>query len=403
MKRGTKRTVLVLLCLILAGGGYSYWAVNKPLPKLKAALDSNSISSAKTVSKLDWPQFQAAVAVEGTNILETVGTQTPLPTASTAKMITALTVLKAKPLSPGEQGPSLTMTAEDVARYQSYVAADGSVVPVQAGEKLTEYQVLQAVMLPSANNLADSLAIWAYGSLDNYTKAANAYVAGLGLEDTHIGSDASGLSPDTVSTAHDLAIIGEAVMKNPVLAGIAAQTQATGIPYTSVIKNVNFLLGTSGIVGIKTGNSDQAGGVYVSASVTTVSGKPVTLITAVMGAPNLYQSMSASLPLIKSAQANFETVKLAGAGQVVGRYKAPWGPSSPAVVDKSVQAAAWGGTAASASVKLKNLPADSAAGATAGEVVLPASAYNQRVSAPVKLQKAIQPPNVWWRLTHPFK
>ena len=127
----------------------------------------------------------------------------------------------------------MTITQADVDIYNRYVAQDGSVVPVTVGEKITLYQMLQALMLPSANNIADSMAIWAYGSLQNYSLAANKYVAAHGMNITHIGSDASGLAPDTVGTAHDLVLLGKLAMEHPVLSAIVGQQTATGIPSTS--------------------------------------------------------------------------------------------------------------------------------------------------------------------------
>ena len=114
--------------------------------------------------------------------------------------------------SPGQQGPTITLSASDVALYNAYVAQQGSVVPVAAGEQISQYQMLQAIMLPSANNMADSLAIWAFGSLDAYATYANNYVARLGLSATHIGSDASGFAPNTISSA---ARPGQARQKSP--------------------------------------------------------------------------------------------------------------------------------------------------------------------------------------------
>jgi D-alanyl-D-alanine carboxypeptidase (penicillin-binding protein 5/6) len=44
---------------------------------------------------------------------------------------------------------------------------------VQLGEELSEYQALQALLLPSANNIAETLARWAFGSIDAYNAYAN--------------------------------------------------------------------------------------------------------------------------------------------------------------------------------------------------------------------------------------
>jgi D-alanyl-D-alanine carboxypeptidase (penicillin-binding protein 5/6) len=342
------------------------------------------------------------VGVVGTSILETHGTQKPVPMASTAKLITALVVLQKKPLKLGEQGPIITLTDSDVALYDNYKAQDGSLVKVVAGEKISEYQVLQALMLPSSNNLSDSLAIWAFGSLKAYSTAANQYLASVGLQDTRVGSDASGLSPTTTSTAHDLVKIGQLTMQNPVLAQIVGQSTASGIPVVGDIKNVNMLLGSNGIVGIKTGNSDEAGGVYTSASRATVNGKPVTIVTALASSPSLFQAMKDSIPLIKSAQANFKSINVVKNGTVIGHYDTPWGGRVNAIADDSITTQAWSGSTVTAKTQLAEMPTGSHGGQATGNIVLPKSPLTNVKSVGAKLESAPSKPSVWWRLTHPF-
>lgn len=390
-----KRLIAALLTIILLGS-YSFWSLHQPVPRLKPTGLKNSLEIPTSASKLAWPANQAAVAIEGTDILETHGQQTPIATASTAKIITALMTLKAKPLKLGEQGPMITITAEDVARYQSYVAQDGSVIPVQAGEQISEYQALQALLLPSANNIADKLAEWSYGSLEQYKKSSNSYLLSIGLKNTVIGSDASGLAPDTTSTAEDMVKIGLLAMENPVIAQIVAQETATGIPLTTSVKNVNLLLGASGIVGIKTGNSDQAGGAFVGAAKFKVGDEEKTIVTAVMGAPDLFSSLKQSLALIRSAQTNFTSVEIAKKGTKLGEYSQPWGGSIQAVTAEDLSAYAWNGSTLKYSVKLN----DTKQNPSSQEVVGKLTANGKSVN--IVLKSAPTKPSIWWRLTHPF-
>jgi hypothetical protein len=144
-------------------------------------------------------------------------------------------------------------------------------------------QMLEAMMLPSADNLAYSLAIWAYGSLPAYASVAQQLVASLGMRHTTIGSDASGLSPSTVCTASDLVTLGEDVLANRVLKAIVGE-HAASFPIVGTIYNVNTLLDKNGIIGIKTGNSDQAGGVYiVAATYSSDASHSVTIVGVVFG------------------------------------------------------------------------------------------------------------------------
>lgn len=400
-----RRVPRVIYLLLLAGliGGYIYWALNKPLPELKP----NSqiiVVDASNKNQLVWPaSTQSAVGVVGNDeVLQTSKTQRKLPTASTAKIITCLVILDKKPLAPGQSGATITLTDSDVALYKNYAGQDGSVLPIQAGEKLTELQMLQAIMLPSANNIADSLAIWAYGSLANYSKAANQYLTERHLSSTRVGSDASGLSPDTVSNASDLVKLGKLTMQNPVLAKIVGQPTADGFPIVGTIKNVNFLLGTNGIVGIKTGNSDQAGGVFVSASQTKPNTKSVTLVTTVIGSSTLFQAMKESATLISSAQSNFQSVTVAKAGQTVAHYQQPWGGTIAVTTAKPLSLKTWSGLDVVAKSNLKTLSANSSAGTIAGKLVVPESAFYKPTSVDLKLANQPTKPSVIWRLTHPF-
>jgi serine-type D-Ala-D-Ala carboxypeptidase (penicillin-binding protein 5/6) len=274
----------------------------------------NPLSATTSDSSLDWPNSgESAIGVVGHGVSATSGSQTDRPTASTAKLIAALTVLNTYPLQPGQSGPLLTMSRNDLAILSAYANLNGSRIGrMGVGEQLSEYQMLEAMMLPSADNMADSLAIWAYGSLPAYQAAANQYLANHNINDTHVGVDASGLNPSTVSTAHDLVLLGEAAMQNAVLAEIVAKPSVGGFPLVGTITNTNTLLGQNGIVGVKTGNSDQAGGVFVfAANYTDANGQKLTVVGAVQGLPDLQSALHAAVPLLNSTEQNISQGKLA--------------------------------------------------------------------------------------------
>lgn len=267
MRRQLKTRSLLPIAL-LAVIGWGIFALLRPTPTLEPHYAVINPISTKAVS-LPWPDAgQGAIGAVGFGVLATNGSQTAVPMASVAKIVTALAVLKQKPLVLDQQGPTITLDDTDVSYYQSYVSQGGSVAKVVAGETLSEYQALQTMILPSANNMAESLSRWAFGSPDAYIKYANQYVQALGMTQTTV-ADASGFAPQTVSSAKDLVQLGLAAMNDPVLAQIVSQSQASE-PVVGNIKNTNWLLGSDGFVGIKTGNTDQAGGCYLFASDQTV-------------------------------------------------------------------------------------------------------------------------------------
>lgn len=380
-------------------GAYIGWALYKPLPDLVGVPQALAKPRA-VVAPLVWPaRGQAAVGIVGSPILETHGSQTPSPTASTAKLITVLTILDHKPLTPGQPGPTLTMTQNDVNLFTNYANQDGSNVRVSLGEQLTEYQMLEGILLPSANNLADSLAIWAFGSMSGYQAAAKQYLIQHGLSHTAIGSDASGFAPDTTSTAQDLVTIGGLAMQDPVVAGIVSQNTVGNYPLLGSIKNVNWLLGKAGIIGIKTGNSDQAGGVFVSASRITVNGQLVTVVTAITHSTTLQTALDDSLPLIQSAQANFSKQALIAAGTPVGYYHVPWGKDIPAVAAQSLALQIWNKTGWQSTVTLNPIRLNQTS--SVGTIQISANGLSKH-SVPLRLQSQPPKPSVSWRLRHPL-
>lgn len=403
VRRHRSKKFLILVFLLIAG--YVSWTLLKPLPPIEPTFTNKTIISTSPNSELTWPTSQAAAGVVGTDILETSGNQQQVPLASTAKILTALLVLEKYPLLPDETGPKILITEADVQNYRNYLAKDGSVIPVRAGDELTQYQMLQALMLPSANNIADKLAIWSYGSLENYAIAAHKYLESKGINNTQVGADASGLSPDTKGTSEDLVKIGTLAMENPVLASIVAQPEVQNFPLggkTGTIKNVNFLLGTQGIIGLKTGNSDEAGGAFVSASKTIIDDQPVIIVTAVSGAKDLVTAMRQSLPIVSSAQQKFTAVTVVKAGQKVGIYKQPWGGEIPAITKERIDISAWKGSTIPAKITLRNIEAKTYNEKPAGLVVVSSKAPKVTEQTPVILQSKPTMPSIWWKLTHPI-
>ena len=155
------------------------WAVTRPHPasprlRLKPALPAESALPGEPPS-LPWPPAgQAAIAIPGIGSLGARDGDTPVPIASVTKVMTALVVLQDHPLSPSEEGPAITMTAADVGAYEAGVRVGRSELRVAVGETLTEHQALEALLVGSANNVADALARWDAGSVPGFVDRMNA-------------------------------------------------------------------------------------------------------------------------------------------------------------------------------------------------------------------------------------
>ena len=85
---------------------------------------------------------------------------------------------------------------------------------VSPGEQWTERDVVRAVLLASSNNHADTLVRWAFGGVDPYVEAANAWLAEAGFTATRV-DDATGLSGDNVGTAEELARLAAPRARRP--------------------------------------------------------------------------------------------------------------------------------------------------------------------------------------------
>lgn len=400
-RRRTSSWLVGALLVAILAGGYGYRTLTRPLPRLVPPYRLRRLYVHTRVGALAWPDYEAALGVAADGILETHGAQRPVPIASVAKLITALSVLRVRPLGYGEPGPIITLSSADVGLYKRYAAEDGSVVPVRRGERISEFQMLAAMLLPSANNIADSLARWAFGSIRAYSEFANRYVAGLRLAHTRVGGDASGFDPRTTSTAGDLVRLGESVLTNPVLAGIVDQRTASGIPVAGTLNNTNFLLGRAGVVGIKTGNTNQAGGVFIAAAVLTVNARPTTIVTAVMGAPTLVAALRRSLPLIRSAEANFGPVVVASADTVVGRYRPPWATTIEARPSHNLVVDTWRGSTIAITATMHPVPATAHAGQAVGGLRITSTRRPAQAAVTLRLRTAPRQPSLWWRLLHP--
>jgi D-alanyl-D-alanine carboxypeptidase (penicillin-binding protein 5/6) len=230
-----------------------------------------------------------------------------------AKVITALAIMEKQPFALGQEGPTYTITREDIASMSAYVAEDGSVLPLLIGMELTQYQAMQRMLIASDNNMADILAERIFGSKEAYVAYAQDMLKRMGLSRTVV-ADASGFSPATASTPSELVALGSAALKNPVIAAIVAQAQAQ-LPVVGMIKNTNQLLGTDGVIGIKTGTTAEAGHCLLfAARYAAAVGHNVTIVGVIMGDTNATSLFRDSRDLLESAKHGFGLVAAPPAG-----------------------------------------------------------------------------------------
>lgn len=410
-------TLTVVSAALLGSVAYGTVALAQPLPTTSVELSVPAVETSAAAS-LDWPTTGrgALGAVGHEGVLSSSGGEDPFPIASLAKTVTALVVLDHKPIDEGGTGPDIRITDDDVQWLDDTIAENGSWAPVVSGSVFTQRQVLEAMMLPSANNYSKTLAIWAFGGVDAYLDAARAWLADHGLAGTTL-TNTSGLGASNVSTTRDLVEIGKLALANPVLASVVSEKTAL-LPEIGEIENLNGLLGTAGITGMKTGTDDESGSCILFSAEVQVGDTTVTVVGAILGAPTFRERNAALLELLGSVPSAFERVQLVTAGDRLGAYAPEW--ADGAVTGSDVVAASdasvlvWKGTTVTATASARSITAG-ASGSEVGslEFTLSTPALGQvaasgsssgsvtSIRIPLTLASDLPPATPWHRLLHP--
>ena len=274
---------------------------------------------------LKWPKVgQAAVAVRGVGIVGRSPLEKPVPIASLTKMMTAYVILQDHPLAPGETGPTITVTKGDVAIFDQEESEGDSTVKVVRGESLSEYELLEALLIPSGDNIAGMLATWDSGSIWRFVEKMNAAARSLGLSSTHY-ADASGVNPLSVSTAADQAKLAADLMGDAVVRNIVRRSHVA-FPVVKTIWNANPAVGVDGIVGVKSGWTLRANGCLVTAAWRTVRLHGVLVIAATLGQPDgLWNAAQLDEALLDTTTASIVAYRVADPDATVASVALPGG------------------------------------------------------------------------------
>jgi D-alanyl-D-alanine carboxypeptidase (penicillin-binding protein 5/6) len=248
----------------------------------------------------------------------------PLPTASMAKMMTAL--LTMEEIRDGRlhltDAVTISARASKMGGSQIY-AKDGQTFPVQT--------LLAALMIQSANDAAEALAEKIGGSAENFADMMNDRARQLGLTETHF-YDPHGLpnsvNPQQINTmsAHDLALLGLEVMKYPLMREYAktptfAFSNGT---FTAGLTNPNHLINPHKVnyfadaTGIKTGFSGPAG-YCVTASAKRGNMELVCVVMGARAASGQESSFGIASRLLSNAFSTWRLMPAVASGQVVGQ------------------------------------------------------------------------------------
>jgi D-alanyl-D-alanine carboxypeptidase (penicillin-binding protein 5/6) len=246
--------------------------------------------------------------------------------ASTIKMLNALVVRDRAKLT-------------DIVRVPKAAAAisDGGVGLV-AGQKLTVGQLLNIMLIASANDAAEALAIHIGGTEKAYVRMMNAKAKSLGLTHT-VAADPHGLGKREYSTARDLSILAKNVLADRVLRGIVRRSRVS-VPSPSgktseTYASTNQLLGHyNGIEGVKTGFTDPAGFCFVGAA----KRGDVEIVGVVLGTDSLAARFSEMRKLLDWGFLHCHARQVVSKDTTIGLQPEDTGPDTRVVVHPVVSA-----------------------------------------------------------------
>ena len=350
---------------------------------------------------LRWPaEGQAAVEVAGIGSLGNSGGATPVPITSVAKVMTAYLTLRKAPLATGQNGFLMTVTAADVAEERQRAALGQSILPVRTGETITERQALQALLLPSANNVAVMLATHEAGAVAGFVALMNATAKGLGMRSTTY-TDPSGFNDSTVSTAVDQLRLARVAIRDQTFAAIVDERTAE-LPLVGEVTNYDGLVGRGGYVGVKTGSDRAAGGCLMFAKRVTVAGRRLTILGVVLGQRegSLIQSALASADRLGDSAAGVVHLEtLLPAGTTVLSAISDDGQRTTAVTAAPLEEVGWGQLTLPVRVSMPRVRES----VNAGEELARVRVGGLRTATVAAVaRRSLGTPGLGWRVLHIF-
>jgi len=305
-----RRGLALLLALLLAA------TASLAMPPVTAAA-TETTNAAETVTEggLDVRAKSAVLMDVATGtVLYEQNAHEELPPASVTKVMTMLLALEA--VERGQFSLEDTVTISERA-----ASMGGSQMYMEPGESHTVEELFMGASICSANDACVALAETTKGTEELFVEAMNARAQELGMDHSHFVNTNGLPAEDHYSCAYDIAVMSRELLKHPKPREWFSTWQAeitVGLPGKEKpfgLTNTNKMIKTyPGANGVKTGFTQDAG-YCLSASATRGD---LTLIAVVMGAESSKIRFSEASRLLDYGFANYEAVKLAESGQVMG-------------------------------------------------------------------------------------
>ncbi|MGW8482176.1 hypothetical protein ACWGJP_03515 [Microbacterium sp. NPDC055903] len=230
-----------------------------------------------------WPATgAAAIAVNGGPA--SASSDRAYPMASISKVVTSLMILEERPLSVGEEGERYRMTETHERAYLESVQRGESALEVPVGGDLSQYQLLEGILIGSACNYADILVERIWGDDDAFADAVASFLARQGLTGITM-VEPTGIDPRNTATPAALVDLGRLALADPVVAEIVAKRSVV-LPGAGRVENTNELLAEPGSLGIKTGTVDGNYNLLSARDIIAADGATLRVIVVVLGQPD---------------------------------------------------------------------------------------------------------------------
>ncbi|MDQ1121728.1 D-alanyl-D-alanine carboxypeptidase family protein [Microbacterium trichothecenolyticum] len=409
--RGARAALLAFLIVVLVvlagGGGYVWWASSATLapptvtskpPAVAAGAPADIVLPTEGSMLVSVAGGEAYLGPDAAGTFASSGGDEPRPLASVTKLITALVVLDAHPLTgPNDPGPTISFTKADTDLYDQFYVRGVTIARMPDGSSMSQHDAMATMLLPSASNYAVALARWGFGSESAYVQAARSWLSANGLQNTRV-VDATGVDERNTSTPSDLVALGRIAAANPVIAAIAA-TRSFSAAGPGTVTNTNDLLGTLGVTGLKTGNlGDGMFNLLFTSRLDIGIGSPLQVVGVRMGGATHDSTDQDVIALLQSIQDGFHDLRVGDLGDEIGTITTAWGSTATVVLARGASLRTWSDTPVTVSLDTIT-PKSYADGERVGTVTW--TAGPNTVASDVQISGAIEQPTLWWRLTHP--
>lgn len=247
-------------------------------------------------------------AVTG-EVIAAKGDRRRLPIASITKLMTAIVALE-------HAAPT-----DRIVVTRAAAEVEGSQAGLYAGQSFTVQELVEAALVPSANDAADALADGiTKGRRAQFVRWMNAKARALGMTDTRFARPEGLDAPGQASSARDVAILLREALRRPLIAA-ALQRREIEIGGRRLLTRNDLLRTFPGMLGGKTGTTSKAGWSLAAAA----RRDAVRVLVVSLGSPNRGARNRDLETLLRWGLDRYRTVRALDPGRVYAQARLTFG------------------------------------------------------------------------------